>query len=215
MSLADNHAPDMAAAGPKGFGGQAWRPLKSVAAPILIVPGLHGSGPGHWQDHWAKTLPGAEIVGQRDWDRPDLCEWAAALGEAVRRRPGAVLVAHSLGCALTAHLAAMGGADGVAGALLVAPADVEEDTPARDHLCAFAPMPRRALPFPALLVGSRNDPFMTPGRARAFAADWGAAYADAGAVGHINVASGHGPWPEGLTYLDAVLAMTATLAPIA
>ena len=27
---------------------------------------------------------------------------------------------------------------------------------------------------------------------------WGAAIADAGSSGHINVESGHGPWPEGL-----------------
>jgi hypothetical protein len=29
------------------------------------------------------------------------------------------------------------------------------------------------------------------------AADLGAQFLDAGAAGHINVASGHGPWPEG------------------
>ena len=34
--------------------------------------------------------------------------------------------------------------------------------------------------------------------AREFAADWGSDFLPAGNAGHINAASGHGPWPEGL-----------------
>jgi predicted alpha/beta hydrolase family esterase len=30
---------------------------------ILIVPGLDGAGPGHWQDWWLNNDPNAVLVG--------------------------------------------------------------------------------------------------------------------------------------------------------
>ena len=33
---------------------------------------------------------------------------------------------------------------------------------------------------------------------RRFAAGWAAEFTEAGHVGHLDLASGHGPWPEGL-----------------
>ena len=71
---------------------------------ILIVPGLGGSGEHHWQTHLQRSLPGAVRVQQADWDRPDLPAWLARLASAVETRPAGILVAHSLGCALVAHL---------------------------------------------------------------------------------------------------------------
>jgi hypothetical protein len=175
--------------------------------PLLFIPGLHGSGPGHWQGHWERALPSAERIEQANWDRPGLGEWMANLVERIRGRSGVVLVAHSLGCALVAHLAALTGGRGVAGALLVAPADVDGETPAGRLLTAFAPMPRQRLGFPSLVVASRDDPFMTITRAEAFAGLWGSAFADIGKAGHINVDSGHGPWEEGHAYLDALFSL--------
>ena len=52
-------------------------------------------------------------------------------------------------------------------------------------------------PFPAVVVASTNDAFSTIDRARLLARVWGAGFVDAGACGHINVASGFGPWPQG------------------
>jgi len=208
MSLADlSGAPprpaDAAIAGRRRQTPDAPRP------PILIVPGLNGSGPGHWQSHWQSTLPGAERVDQVDWDRPRLGEWTAGLAEAVRRRPGAVLVAHSLGCALVAHYARTHGGRGVAGALLVAPADVDAEAAECRTLKGFSPMPRERLPFASLVAASRDDPFVAIARARAFAQDWGSSFADLGCAGHINVASGHGPWVEGHALLREVMAQIA------
>ena len=37
----------------------------------LIVPGLEGSGEGHWQRWWLTQDPDARIVEQDDWHRPD------------------------------------------------------------------------------------------------------------------------------------------------
>lgn len=176
--------------------------------PLLIVPGLFNSGPDHWQSHWQRALPNAERVEQSDWERPTLGEWTAGLAEAVRRSPGAVLIAHSLGCAVVAHLAAISGGRGVAGALLVAPADVNREGPAGRLLRGFSPLPRRRLPFPALVVASRNDPYVGITQARAFAQGWGARFVDIGRSGHINVESGHGPWPAGLHLLNELIEAT-------
>ncbi|MQT12537.1 RBBP9/YdeN family alpha/beta hydrolase [Segnochrobactrum spirostomi] len=174
---------------------------------ILILPGLNGSSHGHWQRHFVETRAGARIVEQRDWDRPERTEWVATLSAAILQegRP-VVLVAHSLAVALVAHLAATPIARHVAGALLVAPADVE--TPARtpEAVRNFAPLPRGRLPFRSTLIASRDDPYMDQARARTLAEDWGSLFVDLGNAGHINAASGHGPWPEGLAHLDALVA---------
>jgi predicted alpha/beta hydrolase family esterase len=61
------------------------------------------------------------------------------------------------------------------------------------------------LPFPALLISSSDDPYCTAARAKAMAEAWGASFVDAGALGHINTASGHGPWPDGLLRFGSFL----------
>jgi predicted alpha/beta hydrolase family esterase len=182
---------------------------RSTPAPILIVPGLFNSGPGHWQSHWQTALPNARRVEQSDWERPTLGEWTAGVAEAVRRRPGALLIAHSLGCAAVAHLSHISAGRGIAGALLVAPADVNRAGPVGRLLEGFAPIPQTALPFPSIVVASTDDPYVHIDRARAFAAAWRSRFVDIGPVGHINVDSGHGPWEEGKAYLRDLLAELA------
>ena len=109
-----------------------------------------------------------------------------------------VLIAHSLGVITVAHWAAASvNAGRVAGAFLVTPPDMDCEQRRPASLVSFAPIPTARLPFPALVVGSETDPYATPERVARMARDWGARYANAGALGHINVASGHGPWPEG------------------
>ena len=48
-----------------------------------------------------------------------------------------------------------------------------------------------------MIVAANDDPYAEPPFAHDLAADLGAQFLDAGPAGHINVASGHGPWPEG------------------
>ncbi|MBW3656383.1 MAG: alpha/beta hydrolase, partial [Gemmatimonadetes bacterium] len=89
----------------------------------------------------------------------------------------------------------------IAGALLVAPADVERpDAP--EPIRNFAPVPLAALPFPAIMVASSDDPYLRSERAAHFARCWGARLVDLGAAGHINTDAGFGPWPQGLALLD-------------
>lgn len=168
----------------------------------LIFPGLAGSGPGHWQRHWADELDDAAIVEQDDWLNPDLDAWMANAAAAIEARPGSVLVGHSLGAILIAELGALRPDLPIAGALMVAPADIEEAQSAVSTIRRFGPMPRAPLPFPAIVVASRNDPYMRFDRARLFASMWEAQLVDLGHAGHINVASGHGPWREGRLFID-------------
>ncbi len=110
------------------------------------------------------------------------------------------------------HLARRSPGLPVRAALLVAPADVDSlaHTPAETR--CFAPMPLDALPFPATVVVSRNDPFVSFERGRLFAKAWGAELVDLGSVGHINAASGLGDWPAGRECLERLLSRAPTLA---
>jgi predicted alpha/beta hydrolase family esterase len=44
---------------------------------VLIAPGLHNSGPDHWQSRWQRLFPAFERVQQDDWEVPDLARWSA------------------------------------------------------------------------------------------------------------------------------------------
>ena len=168
---------------------------------VLLLPGWQNSGPGHWQTEWER-VHGEQRVQQHDWMRPLRGDWSARLEEVVADAPGpVVLAAHSLGCILTAWWAAhTRHAHKVRGALLVAPGDVERPDLAA-QIPGWSPIARQALPFPAVLVGSRNDPYCSFERARAMAAEWGARCIDHGERGHINAESGLGAWPEGRALL--------------
>ncbi len=172
--------------------------MRSRDTDIVIVPGLGGSGPDHWQSRWQARLPNAIRVEQDDWHAPDLDRWVEQIIETVAacERP-VVLVAHSLGAVAVAH-AAMHDLPQVVGAFLVTPPDenILRDLSAVDP--AFTPLPAEVLPFPAIVVASRNDPFAAYAATAATAEAWGATLIDAGEAGHINADSGHGPWPEGL-----------------
>ncbi|MBB3809870.1 RBBP9/YdeN family alpha/beta hydrolase [Pseudochelatococcus contaminans] len=173
---------------------------------VLIIPGLHDSDEEHWQTRWENRLGSASRVVQEDWSRPDPDAWAAVLRKAVEaaERP-VVLVAHSLGVLTVARAAPSLPPGKVIGAFLVAAPDAEQKDDQPPPVALFAPMPTDPLPFPSLLVASRNDPHCSFERAQAIALDWGAALVDAGETGHINAASGHGPWPEGLMRLGHFL----------
>ncbi|HZI12981.1 MAG TPA: alpha/beta hydrolase [Myxococcus sp.] len=175
-----------------------------MATPLLIVPGYSNSGPLHWQSHWERLLPGALRVQMEDWDFPKLDAWVASLDSTIGARgEPPVLVTHSLGCLAAAHWAARHSRP-VRGALLVAPPDLDHpDVPA--PCLTFAPMPRQRLPFPSIVVASRNDPYATFERSAELARDWGSRLEDAGPVGHINSDSHLGDWPWGQALLRELL----------
>ena len=160
----------------------------------LIVPGLHGSGPDHWQSWWERQDPQARRVGQQHWDKPDLRRWAGQVRRGIDASAGPVwLVAHSFGC-LASVRAGVDRPNRVAGALLVAPADPEK-------FGLTERLPQSPLPFPSIVVASTSDPWLRFVRAAYWANRWGSCLLNLGDVGHINPASGFGPWPAGMELL--------------
>ena len=180
---------------------------------VLILPGWQSSGPLHWQSRWEQRH-GYERVEQHDWLRPLRGDWIARLDEVLLARSAPVwLVGHSLGCLLVAAWAAHSRQTvRVAGALLVAPGDPE--LPAlRPALRSWAPIQQTRLPFPALLLGSSNDPYCSLARAQQFASDWGARFVSLGERGHLNADSGLCDWPEGHQWLRQLQAEAAASSP--
>lgn len=164
----------------------------TASARLLIVPGLHDSGPAHWQTWLQAGDRRAVRVEQRDWTKPDLERWSARIASTLERAgPGPwIAVGHSFGClALARHLATAADAGaGIGAALLVAPAD-----PAKFGITAL--LPQRALPVPSTLIGSETDPWMSATEARRWAQRWASHWINLGDAGHINAESGFGPLP--------------------
>ena len=107
----------------------------------------------------------------------------------------AVLIAHSGGCITTVVWAA-NHVGPVSAALLVTPPYIDGLKPDDPSDMPWV-VPRSRLPFRAVVVASRTDPYTTFAQFEQFAEDWGAELVDAGDVGHLDTASGFGPWPDG------------------
>lgn len=168
---------------------------------VIVVPGWRDSPPGHWQSLWAEALPGAQRTVQDDWETPQRAVWVGSLAAQVLAAGGPVVIAaHSLGCIATVHLPADAAAR-IQGALLVAPADPER----RGVFTDFAPVPYQALPYRSILVASSNDPYCPVRTAGAYARAWGSEFVRLQNAGHINLASGFGPWPLGLALLQSLV----------
>ncbi len=174
----------------------------------VIVPGVGGSEAQHWQSWLQQQLVSSSRVQQKHWDRPVLSEWVAQFVKTVAAVKAPIqIVAHSFGCltsvaALAEHpeLSAK-----VKNLVLVAPAN-----PARFGEAGFA---RHSLTdykqyfhqlnidVPTTLLISENDPWLGYFDALQLAQAWNLTPINLGQVGHINVASGFGPFPDILNYM--------------
>src|SRR6185312_4019345 len=172
---------------------------------VVIVPGLHGSGPAHWQSRWEKRHVGFRRAVQDDWNVPDLDAWSGRVETEIGKSASRVLiVAHSFGCLASVHGTCKLNAN-VAGALFVAPAD-----PGKFGLTAR--LLERELPYPSILIASSNDPWMRIEHAAFWACQWGSAFVDAGDLGHINADSNLGDWDFGWRYLGKLARLAALRA---
>ena len=177
--------------------------MTPATPPVLILPGIGGSGPQHWQSRWQALDPGFRRVEMPDWDHPELEDWLAALAAAVKAEPAEpVIVAHSLGCLAAVHFAARGGR--ARAAMLVAvPEPGRPQWP--DEAQSFAAVPLEPIAFPTLVVASCNDPYGSFEYAIRCAKAWGSSLHDLGTAGHINAESGLGDWPVGRELLARLI----------
>ena len=178
---------------------------------VLIVPGLRNHVEDHWQTILAKKIEGSVIVPPLHEDGLWCAVRVAALNATLREIVGpVVLVAHSAGVMIAVHWA-QHHVRKIQGALFAAPADLEEPlplgypTPETILDNGWLPIPRRKLPFPAIVAASTNDPLARFERVEGYASDWGARLVDVGAVGHLNPASGFGEWKQAETLLQELI----------
>jgi uncharacterized protein len=169
----------------------------------VIVPGVGGSEFNHWQSLLQRQLMSCSRVEQHNWNTPILNDWVARFVETVQPIQGTIqIIAHSFGCLTT--LAALAQhpeiAKKVKNLVLVAPAN-----PIRFGEQGFARVSPNdyqdyflnlKVDVPASLLISENDPWLKYEDALVLADAWHLRPVNMGQVGHINVASGFGPFPE-------------------
>ena len=78
--------------------------MRVSEADILFIPGLGGSGPGHWQHRWAEKMSTGRTVDLPDLHKPALDAWIDTIADAIAasERP-IVLIGHSLGSLAAVH----------------------------------------------------------------------------------------------------------------
>lgn len=178
---------------------------------VVMVAGLRDHVEQHWQTLLAHTLARSRPVLCVPPLREDGLSCRArvqAIEDTVKAVNGPLLfVAHSAGVIMLQHWAQTCQHE-VQGALLAAPPDFETPLPAgypgMDTLRAngWLPVPNTPLPFPSLVAASTNDPLASYTRVQDMARRWGSTLVNLGAVGHLNPASGFGPWPQAQALLQ-------------
>ena len=174
----------------------------------VIVPGVGGSEAQHWQSWLQQQLVSSSRVQQKHWDRPVLNEWVAKFVKTVAAIKSPVqIVAHSFGC-LTSVAALAENPElraKVKNLILVAPANPArfgESGFARHSLTDYKQyFHQLSIDVPTTLLISENDPWLSYVDALQLAQAWKLTPINLGQVGHINVVSGFGPFPEILNYM--------------
>ncbi|PIT77105.1 alpha/beta hydrolase [Limnohabitans sp. G3-2] len=175
-----------------------------MTATVLFVPGLRDPVAQHWQTLLAAEWPDAHTVPPMGREDLDCARRVNAIEAAVSAIQGPViLVAHSGGCIMVSHWAqSTAQASRIQGALMATPPDFEAPMPEGYptvealRMGGWLPVPRHPLPFKSLVALSENDPLGGWHAVQKLAHDWQAETVNLGRVGHLNPASGYGPWPQ-------------------
>ena len=177
---------------------------------FLILHGLGGSGPEHWQS-WLnqKLLAAGEKVFYPtlpEYDEPTKKVWIQTLEDTVNKitSDNITVVAHSLGCILWLHFALQKGKEinnRINRVILVAP-----PSPYLKHefINRFFPLPIKGketiqLNYSILQIQSTNDPYCSITDSQFFR-DLGIKQLFVADKGHINIDSGFGKWQWILDY---------------
>ena len=183
---------------------------------VLIVPGLRDAMAQHWQTLLAARLLRVRSVAPMGLENLDCSARVVAVEREAQAIEGPlVIVAHSAGCIIVAHWA-LQTKRAVQGALLATPPDFQSPIPQSYTTikalgdAGWLPVPRSRLPFRSIVAASRNDPLGRFKRVAALAFDWGANLVDVGKVGHLNLASGYGDWPQAEDFIAQLSAPQST-----
>src|SRR3546814_10460799 len=78
----------------------------SIHHKIMTIPGLHNSGPAHWQSLWQQKFPDTRRVDLGDWDNPDQALWVARIADAIDAESAPVQIGRAHVCTpvTNAHL---------------------------------------------------------------------------------------------------------------
>ena len=174
----------------------------------VIVPGVGGSEPAHWQSWLQRQLMSCSRVEQQNWHQPVLSHWIHQFINTVAPLQTDIqIVAHSFGCLTTVAALAQHPElnQKIKNLVLVAPAN-----PARFGEAGFADesvqnyqdyFHHLKIAVPTTLLISENDPWLNFVAAKHLAQTWQLQPINLGQVGHINVAAGFGPFPAIYDYL--------------
>lgn len=170
---------------------------------FLILHGLGGSGPTHWQawlyQELLKRGEKAYFPDFPDKDHPDKAAWLERLNSIFLKIPKEeeiIVVAHSLACINWFHYAASGLTRSIKKVILVAPPSAFLE---HEPIKAFLNLPDNKEDIAkaaekTLLILSSNDPYCSAQDAPQYL-DLGIPCIILPNMGHINVDSGFGPWP--------------------
>lgn len=170
---------------------------------FLIIHGLGGSGPDHWQTWLAQELTKRNYhvcyPTFSNFNSPNKEVWLEELAAAIATIPKnhrLTVITHSLGCLLWLHYAANQNRRIAKQVVLVAPPSpsivLSEAKP-------FYPVPLNGQQLPrtaedTLFVHSSNDPYCSMKDAEKYI-NIGLPSITFPNMGHINANSGHGRWP--------------------
>jgi predicted alpha/beta hydrolase family esterase len=169
---------------------------------VLIVHGLSGSGPGHWQTWlWQRLLErGIDVsyLDLPDRDEPSLDVWLAVLEQELARiGPDKLVVAcHSLGAVTWLHLASRTDRRLAERVLLAAPPSAGSAVP---EIAEFVPAPldaeavARAARHTRVVCAPSGDPYRPEGPE--LFEPLGVPIDVIPGGGHLNTDAGYGEWP--------------------
>lgn len=169
---------------------------------IITIPGLYGSGPGHWQTVW-ETLYGFTRIEQHDWENPTFSEWNKSLLKQIENKHEVIIVAHSLGCHLL--LKSFHQLQNIMkGIFLVAPPDPDCIVTKKD-ISDFTIKEPFKVNVPGVLVYSENDPYASAAYSEEYGRKFGLSLVNVGRCGHINTDSHLEDWDEGAKILSKLV----------
>jgi serine hydrolase len=168
---------------------------------FVLLHGLDGSGPDHWQRWLAQrlTADGADV---RFPDLPDAADpqpdvWERVVrDELVAAGPDCIVLCHSLSCLTWLRIASAGERELAKRVALVAPPHTTK-VPAvmRFTLARLTPKAVHRAAGETRIVFAPDDEFCPGGAAKSFGAPLRISGDRIDHGGHLNAESGYGPWP--------------------